>query len=111
MLFYSELSGYVWGVKHVYIVTQDARSYPCKSHNDTQVHVLGVHSNFGAAIVHVHSCAISRVARGMSVMWSNTYVYKRVRKFDETIEMSVYLSKDDKTETCEFAIHRYTVKK
>lgn len=99
-------------MKHVYIVSQDSRTFPCKSHNDTQKHVLGVHSNKASAFVHANSCVASRIERGMVEIRRNYYKHPRgPREFHESIEFGVYLSTPDRSETCEFTIHRHTVKR
>jgi hypothetical protein len=55
--------------RHVYLVIQDDRRYPCRDHNDTQRHVLGVHSSAAKAHAHLDSCKQSRYDLG--------YIYVR----------------------------------
>jgi hypothetical protein len=50
--------------RHVYLVIQDDRRYPCRDHNDTQRHVLGVHSSAAKAHAHLDSCKQSRTDLG-----------------------------------------------
>ena len=50
--------------RHVYLVIQDDRRYPCRDHNDTQRHVLGVHSSEAKAHAHFESCKQSRIDLG-----------------------------------------------
>jgi hypothetical protein len=50
--------------RHVYLVIQDDRRYPCCDHNDTQRHVLGVHSSAEKANAHLESCKQSRIDLG-----------------------------------------------
>lgn len=62
--------------RYVYLVIQDDRRYPCRDHNDTQRHVLGVHSSSVKAHAHLNSCKQSRFDMGYTVIRDNRYDFK-----------------------------------
>ena len=99
-------------VRYAYLVIQDDRTWPVKSHNDTQRHVLGCHTNLNSAMKHLRSCVQGRWNDGLDVIRDTPYTYpKGGRSRSDEKEWSVYMSRPDKSNTCEFTVERHTLTK
>jgi len=76
--------------RHVYLVIQDDRRYPCRDHNDKQRHVLGVHGSEKKAHAHLESCKQSRIDLGYSVIRDNRYNHDMHRVMVRSAYLSHY---------------------
>jgi len=97
--------------RYAYLVIQDDRTWPVTSHNDTQRHTLGCHTNKRSAIEHLRGCVDARVRMGLEVVRDTPINYpKEGRSVTDRMELSVYMSKPDRSNTCEFTVERFILK-
>lgn len=96
--------------RYAYVVIQDDTNWPVNGRSDVQRHVLGCHSNLPSAMKHLRSCVSDREMCGLKVLWDKPISYPRgSRSQNDNKEWSVYMSKEDRTNTCEFIVERYLI--